>query len=151
MTEPSLDPERYLRFHRRSMMFLLLLIVGSGAFLVLSALSPDATPIRWLARSSYFFPIAIIIGVAAQQTSMRKHRMALDSPELKALMRDEWRQQSMDRATRGALIVVLVAQVLLPLLFVSLPTIRAVWGMAAATNTLGMAAQVGLYLFFDRE
>ena len=150
MTQPVSDPELYLRFHRRNLMFVLVLILGVGAFLIASALQPDAAPLHWIAGAPVF-PIAIIIIVAAQQTSMRKNRIKMDAPEFKALMSDEWRRQSMDRATRGALISVLVAQILLPLLFVGLPTIRAVWGMAAATVTLGMAAQIALFLFFDRE
>ena len=151
MIQPVSNPELYLRFHRRNLMFVLVLILGIGAFLIASALQPDAPALHWISRAPVFFPMMIILIVAAQQTSMRRHRIRMDAPEFKALMSDEWRRQSMDRATRGALVSVLVAQILLPLLFVGLPTVRAVWGMAAATITIGMAAQVALFLFFDRE
>ncbi len=151
MTEKTHDAELFLRFHRRSMITILVLVVAAGAFMVASALWPDAAPLRWVERAPWFFPLFIITGVAVQQTSMRRYGIALDSPEYKALMSDEWRRQAMARATKGALIVVLVAQLVLPLLFVSLPTLRAVWGMAAATITLGLATQVALFLFFDRE
>jgi hypothetical protein len=147
----TIDPETLLRFHRRSMIFLLLMITALGAFLTASALWPEAGLLRWVERAPFFFPMMIIIAVAAQQTSMRRHRIALDTPEFKALMSDEWRLKSMDRASRGALIIVLVAQFLLPLVFADLPTIRAVWGMAAATVTVGAAAQIGLFLLFDRD
>ena len=150
-TQPANDPEIYLRLHRRTMIFVLVLILGAGAFLVASAIWPNAAPMHWAAQAPWFFPIVITIVIAAQQGSMRRHRFAMDAPEFKALMQDEWRRQSVDRATRGALIAALAAQVLLPLLFVGLPTIRAVWGMAAATITTGMAFQVALFLYFDRE
>ncbi len=151
MPVPTNDPEAYLRFHRRSMLILLILVVVTGGFFIASALWPDAAMLRVVERTPWLVPILIVIGVAAQQTSMRKHRLALDSPEYKALVRDEWRRQSMDRATRGALITVLVAQLAVPLLFLGLPVARALWGMAATTATLGLAAQVALYLLFERE
>jgi peptidoglycan/LPS O-acetylase OafA/YrhL len=151
LTERAQDAEIYLRFHRRSMLALLFLIMAAGAFVVMTALKPDATVLRWIERAPFFFPMLIIIVAAVQQTVMRRHRLALDSPEFKALMSDEWRLRSMDRATRGALIVALVAQLALPFLFAGLSTPRALWGMAAATVTIGLAAQVALFLFFDRE
>src|SRR5215210_7968815 len=91
------DPETLLRFHRRTMIALLLMITAAGAFLTASTLWPEAGVLRWIERAPFFFPMVIIIGIAVQQTSMRKHRLAIDSPEFKALMRDEWRLASMDR------------------------------------------------------
>ena len=165
MTEPAPDPELLLRLHRRSMVHILILIVAFGAFLIASALWPNATLLRWVEQAPWLIPMAIILFVVVQQTSLRKHRFTMDAPEFKAIIRDEWRRRSMDRATRGALIVVLVAQVPLGLLISylptaqlplgrllsDLPTLRAVMGMAVSTITLGLAAQVGLFLFFDRK
>lgn len=150
-TTAAENAELYLRFHRRSMLFVLVLILMAGTFLVITALHPNATLLGWIERAPFFFPMLIIIGVSAQQGLMRKHRVTLDSPEYKALMSDEWRHRSMERATRGALIVALVAQLALPFVFGGLSTARALWGMASATVTIGLAAQIALFLFFDRE
>jgi hypothetical protein len=150
-TTDAENAELYLRFHRRTMLVLLVFIVMAGAFLVITALRPNAALLGWIERAPFFFPMLIIVAVSAQQTLMRKHRIALDSPEFKALMSDEWRHRSMERATRGALIVALVAQLALPFLFAGLATARALWGMAAATVTIGLAAQIALFLFFDQE
>lgn len=151
VSEPSHDPELYLRFHRRSLMALLILILAVGGFLIASVLRPDAAPLRWTARAPFFFPMLLILGIGVQQTWMRKHRIALDSAEFKALIGDEWRQRSMDRATRGALIVTLIAQAPLPLAFLHLSSVRALCGAAMATVTIGLATQIALFLFFDRE
>ena len=150
-TTAAENAELYLRFQRRSLSILLVLIVLAGAFLLVTALHPNATLLGWVERAPFFFPMLIIVGVSAQQALMRKHRIALDSPEFKALMSDEWRRQSMDRATRGALVTALVAQLALPFLFGGLSTTRALWAMAATTVTLGLATQIALFLFFDRE
>jgi hypothetical protein len=150
-TTAAANAELYLRFHRRTMMFLLVLILMAGAFLVVTALHPGASLLGWIERVPFLFPMLIIFAVSAQQGLMRKHRVALDSPEYKALMSDEWRRQSMDRATRGALVTALVAQLAFPLLFAGLSTARALWAMAAATVTIGLAAQIAFFLFFDRE
>jgi hypothetical protein len=165
MTEPAPDPELLLRLHRRSMIQILTLIVAFGAFMIASALWPEAALLRWVERTPWLIPMVVILLVVVQQTSLRKHRFTMDAPEFKAIIRDEWRRRSMDRATRGALIVVLVAQVPLGLLISNLPTVelplgrllghlptlRAVMGMAVSTVTLGLAAQVALFLFFDRK
>jgi hypothetical protein len=146
-----IDTELYLRMQRRNMVLILLITLAAGGFLVASTLWPDAAPMRGIARASYLIPIAIIIGVGVQQTIMRKQGLKLDTPEFKAVLDDEWRRRSMEQATRGALIATLVAQIVLPLAFVRLPAVRAVWGMSAATITIGMAAQVALFLFFNRD
>ena len=60
----------------------------------------------------------------------------------------------MHRASRVALIVVLMAQYPLVLLFefvMQLPPPRGAFAMAASTITLGLATLMALFLFFDRE
>jgi hypothetical protein len=76
------------------------------------------------------------------------------SPEAKAILNDELRQTSLNRASRAALIVVLIAQLPLGLVFgmlAQLPAARTAMAMAEATITLGMATLISLFLFFDRE
>jgi hypothetical protein len=86
--------------------------------------------------------------------SLRRRRWAPDAPEVKAAMQDEWRRTNMDRASRTALIVVLIAQWPLGIVFgflAQLPPPRAALAMAAATITLGLATLITLFLFFNRE
>ena len=164
-TGPPLDPELVLRLHRRSMIQLLIAVATLGAFLIGSALSPGAALLRWVEEVPWLVPIAFILFVVFQQAVFRRHRLRMDAPEFKAILRDEWRRRSTDRATRGALIAVLVAQIPLALLISHvpaaqlpigrflghLPALRAVLGMAVSTATLGLLAQLALFLFFDRD
>lgn len=155
MIPPTLDPsdpsELFLRLYRQSMIVVLALFVAIGAIVLASALWPDGVLSRWLVQAPWLVPVVTAILVALQQTSLRRHRLSPDRPEFQAILRDEWRRTSMTRASRGALVAVLAAQVPLALLLIGLPTHRAVWGMAGVTITLGMAAQVGLFLLFDRK
>jgi hypothetical protein len=156
MTEPTEDrSELYLRFSRRGMAALLMLILVLGATALAMALRPDGAFAQTLEKAPWFFPIAIIIGVAALQTSMRKNRWNPNSPEAKAILNDEWRRTNLDRAMKVAFIVILVTQLPLGWLFgvmlAQLSVLRAVLGMAVSTITLGMTIFVATFLFLDRD
>ncbi|HEX7704988.1 MAG TPA: hypothetical protein VF701_00870 [Thermoanaerobaculia bacterium] len=142
------------QFSRRSLiatLFVVAILGGTGLALILS---PEGAVARSSARAAWLFPLVIVFVVVALQASMNKRRWNPASPEVKALMQDEWRRLNLDRASRYALIVVLAAQWPLGLLigFISgLPTVRAAMAMAAASITLGLITFLTLFLFFDRE
>jgi hypothetical protein len=83
----------------------------------------------WLAAA------VLIFGV--QQIAVRGHRWNSALPEARTVLNDEWRRLNIDRATRVAFIVALIAQVPLGLLFAPLPPGRGVIAMAVATVALG--------------
>jgi hypothetical protein len=156
MIEPTEDrSELYLRFSRRSMAFLLIVIVALGAAALVMALQPDGAFSRTLEKTSWFFPIATIIGVGALQTTLRRNRWNPNSPEAKAILNDEWRRTNLDRAMKVAFIVLLVTQLPLGWLFgvmlAQLSVLRAVLGMAVSTVTLGMSIFVATFLVLDRD
>jgi hypothetical protein len=153
--------ELYLRFTRRSMLVVLLLVLFLGLMTLAVALWPDGVVSRSLGHASWVFPIGIILAVTALGTSQRKYRFTPDSAEVKAVMNDELRRTSMDRAMRVAFLVVLIAQMPIALLFshsalglgfgADLPAFRAVMAMAVSTITLGMTVFIVCFLFFDRD
>ena len=156
MTQPTEDrSELYLRFSRRSMMLLLIVIVALGAVALAMALRPDSAIAQALEKAPWFFPIATIIGVAVVQTSLRKNRWDPKSPEVQAIMNDEWRRTNLDRAMKIAFIVILVVQLPLGWLFgvmlAQLSVLRAVLGLAVSTITLGMTTFVASFLILDRD
>jgi hypothetical protein len=156
MTEPTEDrSELYLRFSRRGMAALLIMILALGATALVMALQPDGALSRTLQKASWFFPIATIIGFGALQTSMRGKGWNPNSPEAKAVLNDEWRRTNLDRAMKVAFIVILVTQLPLGWLFgvmlAQLSVLRAVLGMAVSTITLGMTIFVATFLFLDRD
>lgn len=143
--------ERYVRFSQRSLLLVLVLVLALGALGLAAALRPELGA-RWMVQAGWMLPIAIVIAVGAlQRTTLRGARWRPDAPEAQAVLRDEWRRASMDRALRVAFVVVLVAQVPLAVLLAPLPSLRAVLAMAVATSVLGLAAFLALFLFFGRE
>jgi hypothetical protein len=144
------------------MVVVLLLILTFGALGLAMTFSPNGTVSHWVEKASWFLPIAFILGVVGMASNRR--RWNPDSPEVKAVMNDEWRRTSMDRALRASFVVVLLAQLPLALLFgaipglvepwralAQLPAQRAVIAMAVSTITLGMTTLAALFLYFDRD
>jgi len=166
MQEPSMAesvPSRsevFLRFTRRSMVILLLLVLSLGLMGLAMVLWPDGAVSRSFERASWAVAIGIVLVGSVLQTSWRRHRFTADSAEVKAVMNDELRRNSMDRARLIAFVVVLLAQVPIALLFShtalglgfgDLPAFRAVMAMAVSTITLGMTVFIVSFLLFDRE
>src|SRR5450759_136864 len=144
MTEPTDDPsESLVRFSRRSMSTTLAMTLWA-----------EGAASRFMAQAAWVVPIAIVILASALRATLRGRRWDPRSPEAKAILNDELRQTSLNRASRAALMVVLVAQLPLGLLFgmlAQLPATRTALAMAEATITLVMATLISLFLFFDRE
>lgn len=152
MTQPIDDRfEMFVRFYRGKMIALLGVVVVVGAIGLALMLTPVGPVWHSVARVS-LVPVAIAIVVVVQM-SLRGRRWAPDSPEVRVAMQDEWWRTNMDRASRWALIVVLIAQWPLGLMlgFTEVPAPRGAMAMAMATITIGLATQLGLFLFFDRE
>jgi len=153
--------ELFLRHTRRSMLIVLLLVLSLGFWSLAMALWPDGAVSRSLERASWLMPFGIVVAVTVLGSSQRKHRFTPDSAEVKAVMSDELRRSSMDRARFVAFLVVLIAQVPLALLFAQtelglglradLPAFRAVMAMAISTITIGMTVFIVSFLVFDRE
>lgn len=155
MTEPADNPsESLVRFSRRSMGTLLGIVLVLGATTLAMTLWTEGAAARFMAHASSVVPVAIVLLAVALRATLRGRRFDPRSPEAKAILNDELRQTSLNRASRAALIVVLVAQLPLGLLFgmlAQLPAARTALAMAEATITLGMATLISLFLFFDRE
>jgi hypothetical protein len=159
MTVSTDRSELFLRCSRRNMIVVLVLVLLSGTVGLAITLAPGSGLSHWVERASRFIPIAFIIGIA----SMRGHRWNPNSPEVKAVMNDEWRLTNLDRALRTSFIVVLLAQMPLGILFgaipgllpwkvlAQLPAERAVIAMGVSTISLGMITLISLFLFFDRD
>jgi hypothetical protein len=152
MTEPDIDrSELFLRFYRRKMMAWLGVLAVVGAIGLALMLTPTGPVWRSLSRVS-LIPLALAIIVLVQM-SLRSRRFAPDSREVRLALQDEWWRTNMDRASRKALIVVMLAQWPLSLVlgFAGVPAPRGAMAMATTTITLGLVTQIGLFLFYDRE
>ena len=146
--------ELLLRFSRRSMIVLLFVVVVLGGVALSLMLSPAGAVGNRANLASWLMPVAIVIIVGALQTSLRGQRWDPSSPEVKAILQDEWRQANIARASRAALIAVLILQWPLALALGFLARLsppRMAMAMAASTMTLGLVTLISLLLYFDRE
>lgn len=130
------------------MTVLLLLVVAIGAVCIAMAFRPAAP--QWPYAMLPLWIIAVVLAVGLQRT-LGGDRWDPRTPEVRAIVEDEWRRSNMDRARRVAFVVVLGAQLPLGLLFASLPPLRAVMAMATATITVGLATLLAFFLYFDRD
>lgn len=146
--------ELFLRFSRRSMVVLLFIVIVLGAVALAMMLSPARAVGNPANLVSWLIPVAIVIIASALQTTLRGQRWDPSSPEVQAIMQDEFRRANMARASRAAMIAMLIAQWPLALLLgflTQLPPPRIAMAMAASTMTLGLVTLISLFLFFDRE
>jgi hypothetical protein len=155
MEKPNEDSLEILeRFSRRSMVTLFFVVAVLGGTALAVIISPEGAVGRSAARGAWLVPMAIVIAVAVTQSSLKGRRWNPASPEVAAIMQDEWRRTTLDRAFRFSLIAVLAAQWPLGLLigiFGGLPALRTAMAMAAASMTLGLMTLIALFLFFGRE
>lgn len=145
------DPELLLRMSRRAVYAVLVMTICAGAIVLGSIIAPKSALNTWIEKTSYMIPLVVIFVAVALQAPLKGRRWNPESPEVKALLLDEFRQANLSRASRAAFIAILIAQIPFALFFASLPSTRAVLGMAVSTVILGMVAFIALFLFFDRE
>jgi hypothetical protein len=138
-----------LRLTRRNLFILLIGVLLICGTLLSNVFRPDAPFSRWPSTMPWLLPFAISIIFAA--TSIGGVRLNPKSAEVQAVLGDEWRQVNLTRAMRVAFFVVLIAQVPQAFLFLRLPVLRAVMGMAVATITVAMTTLITLFLMFDRD
>ena len=147
---PDSRADRYLRYSRRGMVVVLALAVLVGALTLAVTLDPQGSIARGLPRLTLVVPIAIALIAGGLHATLRGDRWDPRAPEAQALLGDEWRQQTMARAMRGAFGVVLAAQAPLAVWLAGRPGPGNVVAMAIVTMMLGLAALCTLFLVFDR-
>lgn len=153
MTVPADDrTELFLRFSRQNMIASLVIVFVLGGSALSLMLAPTRAVWRSAARASLIsVPMVIAVAVAM---SLRRRRWAPEAPEVRVALQDELRRTNMLRASRAALIIVLIAQWPLAMMLGSLTHLlppRGAMAMAASTITLGLVTLITLFLFFDRE
>jgi MFS family permease len=143
--------EILVRRSRRSLLVFFFLILSFGAVLLAVLTAPHGPVSQFFSRAPWAFPMFIIGFVILQRALMGNAKWDPKSPEVRAIVNDELRRTSFDRAARIAFFVALFLQVPLALGIESLAPHYALLTMAVATITLSVATLVGLLLYFDRE
>lgn len=148
-SNPSSETEIVIRLARRNLVVILLMVLIFAATLLSSVFQPAAALSTWPSKAPWLIPMVIVLFVVISASGPR--RLRPDSPEVKVMLADEWRRECLTRAMRVAFVVVLVSQVPQAFLFVNLPPLRALMGMAVTTISLALATLIALFLFFERD
>lgn len=151
---PSADTpsDRFLRYGRQKLIALLAvtLLVGTGGLAMVLASGEPAE--RWVTNVALVLVLVALLVMV--QFAIRGRRWSPEAPAVQVALRDEWLRSNIDRASRGALAVVLLAQFPLAIFFgyrMELSQPQGPIVMAAATFMIGLSSQIGLFLWFDRE
>jgi hypothetical protein len=148
----SNDSERaelLLRTSRRALLVVLGLVLFVAATLIAHVIRPGSLLADWASRMGWLFPF-VVVGVYLLLNLPRQRPFRADDPEVKTMLKDEFRQVNLARAQRIALIVVLVAQMPLAFFLSGLTAAGAVTVMGVATVAIAIATLIISFLYFDR-
>ena len=139
------DSDTLVQYSHRSLWTALVLLLVLAAWAVAANLFPDHPAAAMAGKAAGMLPIAIVFAVVAMRRSMHGLKGDPSSPAMKAVLNDELRQQSMQRACRNGLVAVLLA-----LLFTLTALPQPVPLMAALTLLTGVATVLASVLAYDR-
>jgi hypothetical protein len=144
------ESDLLVRYSRRSLWLAAAVLALLGAYAVLINLVPDSAAAALAERMFMLLPLALAIVIAALRNALKGASVDPAAPGMKAVLGDELRQHSLNRACRNGFFAVLFAQPLLALVLgVSyLPYPAAL--MASATALVGVAVVLGSMLTYDR-
>jgi hypothetical protein len=142
------DSDTLVTLSHRGLWIALAVLLLLAAWAVAVNLFPGSAAADIAGHAATLLPLAIIIAVAAMQSSLKGLSLDPRSKAMKAVLNDELRQQSMQRACRNGLLAVLLAQPLLALLVAALP--QPLILMASLTVLTGVATVLASVLAYDR-
>ena len=147
------EAEVFLRFSRRSLVSMLVVVIVLGGTALSLMLSPKGAIGRASNLVWWLIPVAVaaIITIAI---AIGRRRWSPDAPEVQMVMDEELRRTNMHRASRLALIATLAIQWPMAMAFSAirwLPGDRMAMVMAASTITFGLVTLITSFLVFDRD
>lgn len=142
------DSDTLVRYSHRGLWTALILLLILAAWAVTVNLFPARAALA--GKAALLLPLAIAIALGSMRASLRGLSGHPSSPAMKAVLEDELRQQSLQRAWRNGLLAVLLAQPLLSLLFAIAAPPQPVLLMASLTVLTGVATVLGSVLLYDR-
>ena len=145
--------EVFLRFSRRSLVSMLVVVVLLGGTALSLMLSPPGAVGRAANLVWWLIPVAIAAFITIA-IAIGRRRWNPDAPEVQMVMDEELRRANMLRASRLTLIAVLAIQWPLAIGFSTMTWLngeRMAMAMSASTITLGLALLIVLFLVFDRD
>ncbi len=149
-TQKAADAVLLVRYSRWSLYFALALLLALGAYAVLIHVYPDSAAAAMAHRLAILLPVPMVIALAALRSTLHGVRAHPREAAMKAVLNDELRTQSLNRAYRNGLVAVLVVQPLLVFVLSSQTLSFPLLAMACATLLIGVATVLCSLLAYDR-
>ena len=152
MDKPSADrTELFLRYARRTLYLCLVVITLGVLYLILTIWDREGRLERLRVGLLILCPVFLTLGAAWLQGTLKGNRYSLKDADVRAIIGDELRRQSFDRAFRVAFGAVLALQMPLAWILFQHPSEQSLIHMGTFTILLGFIALVSAFLFFDRD
>jgi uncharacterized membrane protein YhaH (DUF805 family) len=140
--------EQLIQLSRRQLWLALVFILFLGVTAIAQLAEPDARPgVQHLWTN---FPIVIIIAVAALQRSMKRAKAGASARQVQAVLDDELRRDSQQRAYRNAFFMMLLVQPVLAILMASAAVAHPIAIMACTSALSGAVTMLASLLYYDR-
>jgi hypothetical protein len=150
MNQTSMDSDAFVRRSHLGLGIALGLVVLLGAGALALPLWPDSAASAYAGNAATLLPIAIAIAVGVLLRPVAGSSRSATGQAMKAVLNDELRQQSQNRAYRNGFIAVLVLQPLLAMLAAYTSAAHPAALMASATAALGVIVVLASILWYDR-
>lgn len=144
------DSDTLVHYSRRGLWTALALLLVLSGWAIAVNLFPGSAAAAMAGQAALLLPLAIAVAVGVLRASLRGLSGNPRSPAMKAVLDDDLRQQSMQRACRNGLLAVLLAQPLLALLLAMTAPSQPVLLMASLTVLTGVATVLASVLAYDR-
>lgn len=152
MQRDTLNPTDTLtRFARRSLWLALILVLFLGVCALLAIAFPQSSAARYTGKLMALLPLAIVFAVVWVRSSLQGKSANAASESMRAVLNDELRQSSMQKAFRAAFWGTLLCQPVMGFAFVWMPLPSAPQIMATVTVLVGTCVFLGTFLLYDRQ
>ncbi len=149
-TETLTHTDLLVRLSRRQLWFAVLCIVVIGALALAMLVAPGSELAARADGLLSWLPILIGISALMLQSTAKGVDSSPSSPAMQAMLGDELRQASLNRAYRNALACTLLMQPLLALTLVVTELANPVAVMACATSVGAVLTVLLSHLYYDR-
>lgn len=144
------ENDELVRYSRRSLWTGLVLILLLGVPAALSLGFPDNAAGALFKQLSNVLPIVIVIAVAAVKSSAKRARTDPSGPAMQAILHDELRVASVNRAYRNAFMGVMVLQPVLSVWLTRSAMANPLAFSTCVTLLLGVVLLLASILYYDR-
>ena len=138
------------RYARRGLIVALLLILLLGSSAALVNFSPDSAAARRTGQLLMLLPLLLVFAIVWVRAALPRGQRRVSAVQIRQMVQDELRHDSLRKAFRLSLVGVLVCQPLFGVALTMVPITSAALVMAAATVMVGATLFFVTLLLCDR-